>query len=57
MQQTLKRYFGETLTEKMLTNEGEIQGDNIWVSISFTDISILYDYRAHVTRNCIKISK
>ena len=39
MQQTLKRYFGETLTEKMLTNEGEIQGDNIWVSISFTDIS------------------
>ena len=39
MQQTLKRYFGETLTEKMLTDEGEIQGDNIWVSISFTDIS------------------
>tara|TARA_Y100000748_G_scaffold40870_1_gene30084 strand:+ start:315 stop:1595 length:1281 start_codon:yes stop_codon:yes gene_type:complete len=38
MQQTLKRYFGERLTEKMLDNEGEIQGDNIWVSISFTDI-------------------
>ena len=28
MQQTLKRYFGERLTEKMLDNEGEIQGDN-----------------------------
>ncbi len=39
MQQTLKRYFGERLTEKMLDNEGEIQGDNIWVSISFTDIA------------------
>ena len=39
MQETLKRYFGETLTEKILTNEGELTGDNIWVSISFTDIS------------------
>ena len=39
MQQTLKRYFGETLTEKILDNEGDIKGDNIWVSISFTDIS------------------
>ena len=39
MQQTLKRYFGETLTEKILDNEGDLQGDNIWVSISFTDIS------------------
>ena len=39
MQQTLKRYFGETLTEKILDNEGDLKGDNIWVSISFTDIS------------------
>lgn len=39
MQQTLKRYFGETLTEKILDNEGDIKGDNIWVSISFTDIT------------------
>ena len=39
MQQTLKRYFGETLTEKILDNDGDIKGDNIWVSISFTDIS------------------
>ena len=39
MQKTLKRYFGETLTEKILDNEGDIKGDNIWVSISFTDIS------------------
>ena len=39
MQQTLKRYFGDLLTEKILHNHGEIKGDNIWVSISFTDIS------------------
>ena len=39
MQQTLKRYFGETLTEKILDNEGDLIGDNIWGSISFTDIS------------------
>ena len=29
MQETLKRYFGETLTEKILTNEGELTGDNM----------------------------
>ena len=39
MQETLKRYFGENLTEKILDNKGDIKGDNIWVSISFTDIS------------------
>ena len=39
MQKTLKRYFGENLTEKILTNDGDLKGDNIWVSISFTDIS------------------
>ena len=39
MQKTLKRYFGENLTEKILTNKGDLKGDNLWVSISFTDIS------------------
>ena len=39
MQETLKRYLGETLTEKILDNKGDLKGDNIWVSISFTDIS------------------
>lgn len=39
MQETLKRYFGETLSEKILDNRGVLKGDNIWVSISFTDIS------------------
>ncbi len=39
MQETLQRYFGETLTEKILLDEGELKGDNIWISISFTDIS------------------
>lgn len=39
MQETLKRYFGETLSEKILINKGVLKGDNIWVSISFTDIA------------------
>ena len=39
MRQTLKRYFGEHLTEKILHNQGDLKGDNIWISISFTDIS------------------
>lgn len=39
MQQTLKRYFGEILTEKILDNQGDLKGDNIWVSILFTDIA------------------
>ena len=39
MQETLKRYFGETLSEKILDNKGVLKGDNIWVSISFTDIA------------------
>ena len=39
MQKTLKRYFGEKLTEKILDNKGDLKGDNIWVSISFTDIA------------------
>ncbi len=39
MRETLKRYFGGKLTEKILKNEGDLSGDNIWISISFTDIS------------------
>ena len=39
MHETLRRYFGDTLSEKILVNKGELKGDNIWVSISFTDIS------------------
>ena len=39
MEKTLQRYFGEALTEKILVNNGDLKGDNIWVSISFTDIS------------------
>ena len=38
MQQTLRRYFGDTLSDKMLNEGGEIKGENKWVSISFTDI-------------------
>ena len=38
MQQTLQRYFGDVLSEKMLKEGGEIEGENRWVSISFTDI-------------------
>jgi len=39
MQKTLKRYFGETLSEKILDDEGDLKGDSIWVSILFTDIA------------------
>tara|TARA_B100000614_G_scaffold206045_1_gene188054 strand:- start:137 stop:1036 length:900 start_codon:yes stop_codon:yes gene_type:complete len=39
MQKTLKRYFGETLSEKILDDQGDLKGDNIWVSILFTDIA------------------
>ena len=39
MQETLKKYFGETLSEKILDNRGVLKGDNIWVTISFTDIA------------------
>ena len=38
MQKTLKRYFGETLSEKILDDQGDLK-DNIWVSILFTDIA------------------
>jgi len=39
MQQTLKRYFGDVLSEKMLKEDGGLTGENKWVTLSFTDIS------------------
>ena len=35
MQKTLKRYFGDVLSNKMLNEGGEIDGENKWVSIFF----------------------
>ncbi len=39
MHETLKRYFGQTLSNKILEEKGELKGEIKWVSISFTDIS------------------
>jgi len=39
MHKTLNRYFGETLSEKILSEGGNLRGEIKWVSISFTDIS------------------
>ena len=39
MQKTLKRYFGDVLSEKMLNEGGELDGENRWVTILFTDLS------------------
>jgi len=39
MQKTLKRYFGDVLSDKMLTDDGALSGENKWVTLSFTDIS------------------
>ncbi len=39
MQKTLKRYFGDVLSDKMLSDEGALSGENKWVTLSFTDIS------------------
>ena len=39
MQQTLKRYFGDVLSDKMLKDGGELEGEIKWVSILFTDLS------------------
>tara|TARA_B100000674_G_scaffold259917_1_gene214329 strand:- start:151 stop:1461 length:1311 start_codon:yes stop_codon:yes gene_type:complete len=39
MQKTLKRYFGDVLSEKMLKEGGELDGENRWVTILFTDLS------------------
>ena len=39
MHETLKRYFGDVLSEKILSHEGRIEGETRWVTICFTDIS------------------
>jgi adenylate cyclase len=39
MQKTLRRYFGDVLSNKMLNDEGGLSGDNKWVSLSFTDLT------------------
>ena len=39
MQQTLKRYFGNVLSDKMLNDGGELEGEIKWVSVLFTDLS------------------
>ena len=39
MNETLQRYFGQTLTEKILKNDGVLLGENSRVTISFTDIT------------------
>ena len=39
MYETLKRYFGETLSDQILSEKGKLSGQIKWVSIAFTDIS------------------
>ena len=39
MHETLKRYFGDVLSEKILSHKGRIEGETRWVTICFTDIS------------------
>ena len=39
MNNTLQRYFGQTLTEKILKSGGVLAGENSRATISFTDIS------------------
>ena len=39
MYETLKSYFGEYLSDKILSEHGYLKGEIRWVTISFTDIS------------------
>ena len=39
MSKTLKRYFGDELSDKIISQKGELEGENRWVSILFNDIS------------------
>ncbi len=39
MHETLNRYFGDKLSEKIISNKGELKGENRWVTISFTDMN------------------
>ena len=38
MQKTLRRYFGDVLSDKMLNDCGELDGKNRWVTVLFTDL-------------------
>ncbi len=39
MHQTLKRYFGDVLSDKIIKDDGAVSGETKWVTICFTDIS------------------
>ena len=39
MHETLKRYFGDTLSEKIISQKGQLEGENKWVTILFADLS------------------
>ena len=39
MQETLKRYFGDKLSDKIISQKGELEGENKWVTILFADLS------------------
>ncbi len=39
MHETLNRYFGDALTEEIISKDGIIDGETKWVTICFTDIS------------------
>jgi class 3 adenylate cyclase len=39
MHETLKRYFGETLSDKIISQKGHLEGENRWVTILFADLS------------------
>ena len=39
MHETLKRYFGDALSEKILSEQGTLTGETKWVTVCFTDIS------------------
>jgi len=35
----LRKYFGDTLTEQLIKDEGQITGQNQWVTLTFTDLA------------------
>ena len=39
MHETLKRYFGDTLSDKIIEQKGQLEGENKWVTILFSDLS------------------
>ena len=49
MQQTLQRYFGEVLSNTLLTKDGDLRGETRWVTLSFTDLaSYSHHFGTHV---------